>query len=209
VGLAFGVLARQGGLEPWQAGALSLVVFAGSSQFVAVAMLGAGASVASIAAATFVVNFRHALMSSALSVHLAGAGRGFLSLFAHGVTDESFALNVARFRDGGWDRRRALAVHLATWAAWALTTVAGAWVGRLIPPGALGIDYALTAMFLCLLVLQLRGRIHVVAACLSGGLAVLLSLVLRGHAHVVPASLLGAFAGLGLLRRARRQEAAR
>ena len=74
------------------------LVFAGSSQFIAVAMMGAGAGTASIVATTFAVNLRHLLMSSALSVHLKGVERRWLTLFAYGITDESFALNLVRFR---------------------------------------------------------------------------------------------------------------
>ena len=206
IGLAFGVLARQAGLRPWEAGLMSLVVFAGSSQFIAVSMLGLGASSAAIVSTTLVVNLRHALMSSSLSIHLAGAGRRFLAAFSHGITDESFALNLARFRAGGWDRHRALGVNLATNLAWVASGVAGACAGQLVPPGALGIDYALIAMFLCLLVFQLRGRIYLLTACLSGAFAVLFSLWVPGNSYVVVGSMLGATTALCIFRRALRDE---
>ncbi len=192
IGLAFGVLARRAGLAPWQVGLMSLLVFAGSSQFIAVAMLQAGASAASVVAATFVVNLRHLLMSSALAVHLRDRGRRFLSAFAYGVTDESFAVNLARFRDGGWSPASALALNQTANAAWVGSTVVGAWAGQALPPHALGVDFALPAMFLALLVLQVRSRPHLVSALASGALALAAYLVLPGNIHVVVAAVAGA-----------------
>ncbi len=66
---------------------MSAIVFAGSSQFIAVSMIGSGAGVVSIIT-TFFVNLRHVLMSSALALHLKGRSRWLLSLYAYGVTDE-------------------------------------------------------------------------------------------------------------------------
>lgn len=204
IGLAFGVLAQKAGLAPWQAALMSALVFAGSSQFIAVAMLQAGAGAASIVATTFVVNLRHALMSSSLAVPLAGAGRRFLALFAYGITDESFALNTILFREPRWDRWRALALNHAANLTWIASTAGGAHAGQFIAPGAFGIDYALIGMFLCLLVLQLRSRLHAVTAALSGAVALALYLALPGNGYVVLGAVLGATAGYAVGRRARR-----
>lgn len=68
IGLALGVLAQQAGLPAWAMAMMSVLVFAGSSQFICVAMLAAGAAAPSIILATLMVNLRHALMSSALAV---------------------------------------------------------------------------------------------------------------------------------------------
>ncbi len=201
IGLAFGVLAQKAGLSALAVGLMSALVFAGSSQFIAVAMLGAGAGIASIVATTFAVNLRHLLMSSALSVHLKGVRRRWLTLFAYGITDESFALNLVRFREGGWDWRRALTVNHATNAAWVTSTVAGALGGALIPAHAFGIDYALMGMFLCLLVYQLRGRIYVLTALIAGAAAVAISLMIPGNSYIVAASVIAATAGLFIRRR--------
>ncbi|MGD8387910.1 MAG: AzlC family ABC transporter permease [Desulfobacteraceae bacterium] len=204
IGAAFGVLAQQSGFSPLGVGLMSLFVFAGSSQFIAVSMLASGAGASSVVATTFVVNLRHLLMSSSLAPHLGHAGKGWLSFLAHGVTDESFAVNHARFSQGGWSWQSALAVNQSSCAVWVGSTMTGAWVGRLIPQGALGIDYALIAMFLCLLVFQLRGRRHAVTAVLSGVLAVLLSLWIPGNAYVVIASVMAAAVGTLAVSRERR-----
>lgn len=202
IGAAFGVLAQKAGLSPAEIGLMSVLVFAGSAQFISVSMLASGAAGLSIVATTFMINLRHVLMSSALAVYLRNTHRGFLTLFAYGVTDESFAVNLSRFQAGGWHRYEALVVNHAANTTWIVATVAGGYAGQFIPEGAFGIDYALLAMFLCLLVYQLRGRIYAVTALVAGGLAVVLSLLIPGNSYIVLASMLAAGLGLVLRRRA-------
>ena len=206
LGLAFGILAQKAGLDLFDVGIMSAIVFAGSSQFIAVSMLGTGAPTLSIVLATFAVNLRHVLMSSALAVHLHGVSRRFLSLFAYGVTDESFAVNIVRFREGGWHPYQALALNQAANFTWIASTVLGGYGGQFIAPGSFGIDYALSAMFLCLLVFQLRGRIHILTAILAGLLATAISILWPGNSFVIIASLLGASLGFAAKRYASLQK---
>jgi 4-azaleucine resistance transporter AzlC len=196
IGLAFGVLAQKTGLTPLEIGLMSLIVFAGSSQFIAVAMLATGASFFSIVATTFVVNLRHFLMSSVLAVFLKNADRKKLTFFAYGVTDESFAVNLTRFRESAWDLNAALATNYTANLTWLLTTVLGGFSGQFIPAHAYGIDYALIAMFICLLVFQLRGMLYVVTAVIAGILAVGLSIWIPGNAYIVIASMTAAALGV-------------
>jgi 4-azaleucine resistance transporter AzlC len=205
IGLALGVLAQKAGLGPLETGIMSVLVFAGGSQFIAVAMIKSGAALAAIVATTFMVNLRHALMTSALAVPLQGVHRRFLALFAYGVTDESFAVNMARFRADGWDRWRALVVNQTANLTWILSTIAGAYAGEFVPAGALGIDYALTAMFICLLIFQLRSRFYVIVAAFSGLVATALYVTIPGNSHIVIAAVTAATAGYAV----RRNRAAR
>ena len=198
IGLAFGVLARKTGLQPLEIGMMSFIVYAGSSQFIAAAMLGTGAGFLPILLTTFSINLRHLLMSSSLSLHLGDLRGGWLSLFAYGVTDESYALNMSRFYEGNWGWRQALVVNHATNLTWIASTVIGSIGGPFIPTGFFGIDYALMAMFICLLTLQLRGLLHVLVAMISGFFAVIIALVVPGNGYILIASLLAASAGLYL-----------
>ena len=204
IGMAFGVLAQKAGLAPLQIGLMSILVFAGSSQFIAVSMLTGGASAPAIIATTFVVNLRHLLMSSALAVYLRSAHRGLLALYAYGVTDESFAVNLPRFNAGTWSLSRALVVNHAANLTWFISTVAGGISGRFIPEGALGIDYALIAMFICLLIYQIRRRIHLLTAVIAGLTAVGLALVIPGNTYIVIASILAATLGVIIQRKVMR-----
>jgi 4-azaleucine resistance transporter AzlC len=205
LGLALGILASKAGFDTLDIAIMSVVVFAGSSQFIAVAMLSAGAAPVSIVLTTFAVNLRHVLMSSALAVHLHSVGRRFLSLFAYGVTDESFAVNIVRFKEGNWHPYQALTVNHAANLTWIMSTVLGGWGGQFIAKGSYGIDYALSAMFLCLLVFQLHGRIHLLTAAITGSLAITISILLPGDSCVIIASLLGATSVFALKRYAQRE----
>lgn len=198
IGLAFGVIARKTGLRPFEVGLMSLLVYAGSSQFIAAAMIGDGAGFLPVVLTTFIVNLRHLLMSSSLSIHLKNLKSVWISAFAYGVTDESFALNMTRFRKGSWDWRSALVVNHTVNLFWVASTVAGSIGGQFIPAGAFGLDYALIAMFLCLLVFQLDSRLHVLVALISGCVAVAIALYIPGNYYILAASFVAATAGLGL-----------
>jgi len=202
IGLAFGVLAQKAGLSPLEIGLMSVIVFAGSSQFIAVSMLAAGASIFSIVATTFMVNLRHFLMSSALAVYLKNAARKKLSFFAYGVTDESFAVNLSRFRDTEWGLDSALVTNFTANFTWIVTTVLGGIGGQFIPAHAFGIDYALIAMFICLLVFQIRGFIYVITAIVAGLFAVFLSLLIPGNSYIVIASMTAAAIGVVIKKKA-------
>jgi predicted branched-subunit amino acid permease len=155
---------------------------------------------------TFVVNLRHLLMSSSLAVYLRPLGRAGASLFAYGVTDESFAVNLTKFRLGCWHWQQALLVNHMANATWVGSSFLGGVTGQFIPAGAFGIDYALVAMFLCLLVFQLRGGLYAVTAALAGTLAVVLALLLPGNLHIIVASVAAATMGFWFRRRLRRGE---
>ena len=195
IGLALGVLAQQSGIPWWAVAMMSVLVFAGSAQFICVAMLTAGSSLAAIIFTTLVVNLRHTLMSSALAVYLRGVKREFLSLFAYGITDESFAVNMAKFREGNWTRWQALTVNHVANFVWILSTVAGSLIGQLVPQGAFGIDYALTGMFICLLVYQLHSRIYMITGLIAAAISVSWYLLIPGDSYIVGASVCAATVG--------------
>ncbi|MBM9613333.1 AzlC family ABC transporter permease [Desulfobulbus rhabdoformis] len=201
IGLALGVLAQQTGLPWWAMAMMSILVFAGSAQFICVAMLASGASFPAIVFTTLMVNLRHALMGSALAVHLQGVDRRFLVLFAYGITDESFALNMARFSKGGWSRWSALTANQLPNLTWIGATTAGVLVGQFTPQGAFGIDYALNAMFLCLLVYQLKNWLSVITALIAALVATLWYLYIPGDSYIVAAAVIAATCGYLLKRR--------
>ncbi len=203
IGLALGVLAQKAGIPWWAVAMMSLLVFAGSAQFICVAMIAAGASIPAIIFTTFVVNLRHTLMSSALAVYLTGVSRKFLALFSYGITDESFAINMTRFRSGSWDRFSALATNQLANAAWFFATVTGALLGQFVPQGAFGIDYALTGMVICLLVFQLQGGIYIFTGLLAAVISVSWYLFIPGDSYIVGASICAATLGFLLQRRRR------
>lgn len=195
IGLALGVLANQAEIPVWAVAMMSILVFAGSAQFICVAMLAAGASLWAIIFTTFVVNLRHFLMSSAVAIHLTNLRRLFLSFFAYGITDESFAVNMTHFRKGNWDHKRAITVNQLANLAWVSSTVCGAMIGQFIPTGAFGTDYALTAMFLALLLFQLHDATYVLTGLCALGIGTLWYLIIPGDSYILGASVSAATVG--------------
>jgi len=195
IGLALGVLANQAEIPIWAVAMMSILVFAGSAQFICVAMLAAGSGVWAIIFTTFVVNLRHFLMSSAIAVYLSGLRRIFLSFFAYGITDESFAVNMTQFHKGNWDHKRAVMVNQLANMTWITSTVCGALIGQFIPTGAFGTDYALTAMFLALLLFQLHNAIYVVTGLTALGIATAWYLLIPGDSYIIGSSVLAASIG--------------
>ena len=195
IGLAMGVLASQAAIPVWAVTMMSIMVFAGSAQFICVAMLASGASAWSIIVTTFVVNLRHFLMSSAVAVHLSGLRKTFLSMFAYGITDETFAVNMTHFKKGNWDPLRAITLNQFSNAAWVLSTTVGAFLGDFIPRGAFGTDYALTAMFLALLLFQLNDLVAVVTGILAIIIATVWYLLIPGDSYIIAAAITAATLG--------------
>ena len=199
-GLAFGVAAQKVGLSPVEIGLMSLLIFAGSTQFVAVSMLGSGTGIGPIVLTTFTINLRHVLMSSALAPYLSKLRRSWIFLFAYGVTDESFAVNASRFRSGDWDWRKAIIVNHVSNLSWVGSSILGGYVGEFVPSNAFGIDYALKAMLICLVAMQMRNRYFFIVFVISGVLAIIFCLVLPGNGYIIVASMTGATLGLVLRR---------
>ena len=196
LGLTLGVLGQKAGFTPYHMAVMSVFVFAGSSQFIAVAMIMEQASIPAIVVTTFIVNLRHLLMSSSLSIPVKGKNRGVLTLFAHTVTDESFVINMGKFNQGNWNIRQAMMVNYTAYASWILSTVAGTITGSYIAENAFGMDYALTAMFICLLVLQLNTRRHVIIGLIAGLIAVASAMIIPGNWYIIIGSVFAATLGL-------------
>ncbi|WP_243545400.1 AzlC family ABC transporter permease [Pseudodesulfovibrio tunisiensis] len=198
VGAAFGVLAQKTGMSMLNTVLMSVMVYAGSSQLVAVAMLAAGLAPATIIATTFVVNLRHMLMSASLAPNLRGWKAWQLAAFGYEVTDETFALHTTRFSRGDHDTRTTFLINAICHGTWVLASWLGYAAGTAIPAvEPLGLDYALPAMFIGLLVAQTATRLHVAVAVLSGAAAVLMTLSGADNWSVILATILGATFGAG------------
>ena len=87
VGVAFGVLARRAGMAPFEVGLMSFLVYAGSSQFIAVELISEGIAWFPIVITTFFVNLRHLLMSSTVSLYLKKESLRTLTLVSAQLTD--------------------------------------------------------------------------------------------------------------------------
>ncbi|BCL76286.1 hypothetical protein JHS3_20220 [Jeongeupia sp. HS-3] len=176
-GLIFGTLAGPAGLSPWATLAMSLFVYAGSAQFIAVTLLAAGASLPVIVATTLIVNLRHALYSATLLPYVSDMPRRWRALLAFLLTDEAFAVLYNRFSSakGGVDRRRYyLGAALTLYAAWVGSTGIGVVLGNVIPGiQHWGLEFAMVASFVGIVVPQLKNSAQIGVALTAGVVALL------------------------------------
>ena len=92
IAIAFGALAVQSRLTWVEATLMSLIVYAGASQFVGVSMLLAGAGAAQIVTTTLFLNMRHLIMSLVVNDQMRDYPQGWKNLLSFGITDETFAM---------------------------------------------------------------------------------------------------------------------
>ena len=165
-GASFGVLASTAGFDAVAAVVMSATTFAGSAQFAAASVLGAGGGVAAAAASASMLNGRYAPIGvSVAPVIRGGALRRLVE--SQLVVDESWALS--RRPDGSYDRHLLIGGGLTLYVVWVGGTAAGAFAGDALgDPERYGLDAAFPALFLALLVPQVRSR-RALAAALAGG----------------------------------------
>ncbi|WP_268912276.1 AzlC family ABC transporter permease [Lentilactobacillus sp. SPB1-3] len=158
VGLAFGIVAKAANLSVLVVFIMSLLVYAGAGQFLIVSMLTAGAPVVTIAISVLLINARMSLMSMTVAPYL--KKESLLKYIGLGslLTDETFALSMNKLNytdrqlNGAWLNTANIVAYLV----WALSTVVGAVLGSAISdPKVLGLDFAVVAMFIGLLYLQM------------------------------------------------------
>ncbi|MDH6364946.1 4-azaleucine resistance transporter AzlC [Enterococcus sp. PF1-24] len=156
IGIAAGVVGKGVGLSVLEIMAMSVLIYAGSAQFIICGMLAIQAPIVAIIATTFLVNLRHFLMSMSVAGYfknvplLKSIGIGTL------LTDESYgvlvtALNNQHKVSVAWTN----GLNITAYLTWILATGVGGILGNFLPnPEMLGMDFALTGMFLGLFVLQ-------------------------------------------------------
>ena len=193
IGIPCGVMAAEVGLGPAAAFLLSSTFYSGAGQFMMAALALAGTPLASMIASVALVSTRQLLYSAALSPYLASAPRPLATLFAATVTDESFGVNLDRFAaDEAWGPERATAVNLMSMLSWAFANALGAAVGPALAIPTTVMSFAMTSIFVCLLVS--RSWTFVTAAVVSVSVASVLLLKALGVGSV--SVLVGALAGI-------------
>lgn len=151
---SFGVVAGQAGLPDLAAIVMSLIVFAGSAQFAAVAIIGAGGSLGAALVAAALMNSRFLAMGIALAPSLPG-GPLRRALQGQAVVDASWAMALRP--DGTFDRHFLFGATAPQYVAWGVGTVLGV-LGRSVIGNAdrFGLDAVFPAFFLALLLTEAR-----------------------------------------------------
>ncbi len=192
IGLPCGILGNTIGLNPLQVALLSILLYSGAGQFMIPNMFLAGSGVAAITASVSLVNTRQMLYAASFAPQCADSPRWLSALFAASVTDESYGVNTARFAEGNWSVDRALMVNLFSQSSWTISNIVGCAVGAAVDIPVSIAAFAMTAIFICLLVTQKFTSANIVAMVVAmAGVYLCKALGLTG-----PAILIGAVAGV-------------
>jgi 4-azaleucine resistance transporter AzlC len=178
-GVIFGALATAQGLSMLQTMSLSLFVFSGSAQFIAISLLAVGAGPWIIWLATLMLNLRHTLYAATLVSHVRHLSLPWRFVLSAGLTDETFAAMEDRYqrlgvtRNSHWAFLASVVGMHVNWNCW---TAIGVLVGGLVDGLAgSGLEFAAIATFIGMVVQRLRTPGSQVAAAVAGILAALLA----------------------------------
>lgn len=196
-GMIYGTLAITSGLSRHTAQAMSAIVFAGSSQFIAARLIGSAAPAVVIILTIAVVNLRHALYSASVSPYLQKLSPLWKALLAYLLTDEAYAVTITHFQNGAEEQDRhwfLLGAGFALWATWQIGTAAGILLGAVVPV-SWSLDFTLALTFIALVVPTLKDR-PAVAAAAAAGLTAVLTYSLPYSLWIILAALAGIGAGM-------------
>ncbi|WP_296100931.1 AzlC family ABC transporter permease [uncultured Agrobacterium sp.] len=159
IGVVFGAIAVSKGLSPLETCLMSLFVFAGGAQFVAMDLWTHPASWAALGFAALLVNLRHILMSASIAVKMRSFKPWQRWLSMPVLTDESWALAEFRSMTGPLRPAFYAAAALSIYTVWNLATLAGALLGSVMgDTTVIGLDFAFPAVFIVLLMGFWKGR---------------------------------------------------
>jgi len=211
-GLIYGALAINSGLSVAASMGMSLFVFAGSAQFIAVGLVAAKTPVSIIILTTFIVNLRHLLYSATLLPHLRNLPQRWRIPLAFWLTDETFAVTVHRFAktdDSPNKHWYQLGSSLAMYLDWQLWCYLGVILGDRIPDASdWGLDVAMPIAFIGMVIPFVKS-VPMVVCVLAAGAASLLTLGLPYKLGIIVSAFVGIIAGLVTekTRRAKRRAA--
>lgn len=192
VAITFGLLAKASGLSAGETMMMSLLVFAGASQYIAINMIAVGTGALEIIFTAFIVNIRHFLMSASLNEKAEEDPVWKKAIYSFGITDETFS--VASLKSGQVSSGYLFGLMGISYSSWVVNSGVGHFAGSLLPQTLQdSMSIALYAMFIGLLVPSLKRQKKVAilagtaALCstivtysslLTGGWAIILSTLL-------------------------------
>jgi len=206
IGLAAGAVERAAGFSYAEVLLLSMVLYAGSAQFVLTSMVALASPLSAVVLTVFFVNVRHLLLSAALAPYFRTLPAWKNALLGLQLTDETFVVAAGRFAKRPPEGAAWMAgLNLAAYSTWALANLAGAVFSAQFAGSAAGtrvLGFALPCMFAGLLVLQLaaqsRLRTGLAVALFAAALGVAVQVAHPGPWSVILATLAGATLGLAL-----------
>lgn len=181
LGVAFGAIAQTQGFNALEVFLMSLTIFSGSGQFIAVSLLTAGVNFITVLVTVTLINSRYFLFGMSLSQKFKNLPH-YIRVFApQGITDETYLAAIVReeaISPSYW-----FSLSMFSHFAWVSATVIGALLGsRLGSTKALGLDFALPAMFIALAVLVIKTKKDAIIGIIASLAA--LAIVLLGYKEI-------------------------
>ena len=177
-GIIYGTLSQSSDLSIYGALALSSIVFAGSSQFVALGLIASGSSIFIIIATTFLINLRHLLYSFSLRHHLSHLPQKWKIPLSFGLTDETFAVTFKHYSDNSLHNLKHwyfLGSFLFFYLNWQICTITGIIFGSSFPEiKNWGLEFAMSATFIGIVIPYLKSKPMIVTAIASSTLVLIL-----------------------------------
>ncbi len=195
IALTFGLLAKSSGITLGEALSMSILVYAGASQYTALNLLSLGTGVIGIIVATFILNLRHLLMATSIQLKSAKDPLWQKVIYSFGITDETFS--VASFKKGKITAGYMFGLGGIAYVSWVLCTGIGYMFGASLPQALQeSMSIALYAMFIALLMPALsKSRKILILAIMGALINTLLSVtgLLSTGWSIITATLLSAF----------------
>ncbi|MFX4291489.1 AzlC family ABC transporter permease [Streptomyces bohaiensis] len=156
LGLAFGMVLTQAGLDWWWATVFTALIYAGSFEFLLIGLVTAVTPLGTIALTAMLVNLRHVFYALSFPLHrVRGVRAKLYSTFA--MTDEAYAL-TATAASRSWSGSRIVSLQLFLHLYWVIGGTAGALLGALVGDSVAGLDFALPALFTVMAIDAARER---------------------------------------------------
>lgn len=196
-GITCGVMGLAAGLSGGEMMLMSLTVFAGAAQFISITMFSAGVSGWGLYVfTTLLVNLRHLLMGASLAPHMTRLPLAWQAVLAFGMADETYAVTMNRTLATGYHPNYHLGANLTMYIAWGASTAVGALAGSMIPnPLDWGLDFAMPATFLAMLIPRLKERRSLIVCIVSAVVALAGALWLPGKWYIIAAAAAAMLAG--------------
>lgn len=189
-GLAYGIFGQSVGLTSGETVLMSLTVFAGAAQFISLPMFAAGAGWVMISFTTLLINLRHLLMGASLVPYMERLPLAWQALLCFGMADETYAVTISRAQNSGYHRDYHLASNVTGYVTWSASTMLGVALGSHISdPLAWGLDFAMPATFLALLIPRLVDRASLLVSLTAGVVSVSAAVLIPGKWYIILACL--------------------
>ncbi len=186
LGMGFGVLLEEQGYGVFWALAMSVFIYAGSMQYVAIDLISGGATLIATALMTLMVNARHLFYGISMINRYKGTGK-FKPYLIFGLTDETYSIVCSTDAPEGVDQNRFFFfLTLMDQSYWIIGSVIGSLLGKIIPFNTDGVEFSMTALFVVIFVDQWRKTKNHLSAIIGVVVTVICRLIFGVDNFLIP-----------------------